>query len=151
MRRHDIWTSLFWLAFAIFICIESFHLRIGSLRNPGMGFILLGSSILLGILSISLLIQAIFSKKESNVQPLFAGTMWKRVVFILFILIAYAKVMPWTGYLFSTFILMTILFWIVQRRTWLWPLISSLLTTLITYYIFSVLLKGEFPKGFIGF
>ena len=153
MRRHDSWTGFFWLVFACFICFQSLKLGIGSLRNPGMGFILLGSSVLLGILSIFLLIRSILSRETIDVseKALFAGTMWKRVVFILFMLIMYAKIMPWAGYLLSTFILMSILFWVVQKKTWYWPLIMSLMTTFTTYYLFSVLLKGAFPRGFLGF
>jgi hypothetical protein len=151
MRKHDLWTSLFWIAFALYVCIDSIHLGIGTLRKPGMGFILFGASILLGVLSVALLLRTVLAKETSKRQPLFAGTMWRQVVFILASLLVYAKVMPWAGYLISTFVLMGLLFWIVEKKKLWWPLIMSFTTTIITYYLFSVLLKGEFPRGFLGF
>jgi hypothetical protein len=66
-------------------------------------------------------------------------------------LLIYAKLMPVAGYLLSTFLLMSFLFWIVRGKKWWWVLISSSLTTLITYYVFSVWLKGQFPEGLFSF
>jgi hypothetical protein len=151
METHDRWTSLFWLAFSIFVCIESLQLGIGKVRNPGMGFLAFGSSVLLGMLSLTLFVQALLKKEEEKTKQLFAGTLWKRLLFVLIALLMYAGFMPGLGYLVSTFLLMTLLFWILERKKLGWGLILSFLSTLITYYVFSVWLKGQFPEGPFGF
>jgi hypothetical protein len=49
---------------------------------------------------------------------------------------------------------MTFLFWILEptaKRWFFWSLIISLLTTMISYYIFSILLNCQFPMGLIEF
>jgi hypothetical protein len=124
---------------------------VGTLRKPGMGFITFGTSVLLGILSLALFLQTILKRTQGKTEPLFAGKLWGRVLFILVILLIYARVMPVAGYLVSTFFLMSLLFWVVKGQKWWWVLFSSFLTTLITYYIFSVWLKGQLPEGFFGF
>lgn len=151
MKRFDQGTGLFWLVFSIFVSIESARLGIGTLRNPGMGFMAFGTSILLGILSLILLLKTSLKKDEAKTEPQFAGKLWKRVFFVLVALIIYAKLMPLAGYLVGTFILMSFIFWIVKGQKWWWVLISSFLTTFVTYYVFSVWLRCEFPKGFFGF
>jgi hypothetical protein len=48
---------------------------------------------------------------------------------------------------------MTLLFWILEpgRMRWfLWSLVISFLTTIISYYIFSILLNCQFPMGLFG-
>jgi putative tricarboxylic transport membrane protein len=151
MKTHDRGTSLFWLALSIAILVESFRLGIGTLRNPGMGFMAFGASGLLGVLSLILFLQTYLGAEEAKSQPLFSGTLWKRVLFVLVTLAIYARLMPELGYVISTFLLMGFLFWIVRGQKWWWVLISSFLTTMATYYVFSKWLNCQFPEGILGF
>ncbi len=151
MKVHDQASSLFWLLVAIYASVESLRMGVGTLRKPGMGFITFGTSVLLGILSLALFLQATLKRDQTKTEPLFAGRLWKRVLFALVALVIYAELMPLAGYLVSTFLLMSFLFWIVKGQKWWWVLISSLLTTLATYYVFSVWLKGQLPEGLLGF
>jgi hypothetical protein len=151
MNIYDRGSSLFWLLFSVFVFIESLRLGIGTLRNPGMGFLAFGASGLLGILSLILLLQAIFKKVEIHIQPIFAGILWIRVIFILVALLIYSQVLPFGGYLVTTFFLMGSLFWIVEQQKIGRSLILSFLTTLITYFVFSKWLNCQFPEGLLGF
>ena len=130
--------------------IESLRLGIGTLHSPGMGFMTFGASVLLGILSLILFIRASIHKGEAEIKSLFFGTLWGRVLLVLITLLIYAKLMPMAGYLISTFLLMTFLFWILERKKVWSALILSFLTTMITYCIFSVWLKCQFPAGLFG-
>ena len=150
MKAHDQVSSLFWLLVSIYASIESIQMGVGTLQKPGMGFITFGTSVLLGILSLALFVRTTLRRKHAKTEPLFAGKLWKRVLLVLVALLIYAKLMPMAGYLVSTFFLMSFLFWIVKGQKWYWVLISSFLTTLITYYVFSIWLKGQLPEGFIG-
>ena len=151
MRHLDQRTSLFWLVLSIFVCAASLRLGIGTPRNPGMGFMAFGASILLGILSLTLFFQTMFKKEEVKTGSLFAGKLWKRVLVVVIALMIYAKLLPWTGYLIGTFLLMNFVFWMAKIKKWEWVLVSSFLTTVITYYVFSVWLNCQFPEGFFGF
>lgn len=151
MRRYDQGSSLFWLLFSMIILIESLRLGVGTFNNPGTGFMSLAASGLLGILSLVLFLQASLIRKAVEVKPLFSGTLWKRVAIVLIALFLYARLMPVAGYLISTFLLMAFLFWILEREKPWRVLILSIVTTASTYYLFSVLLKCEFPHGIFGF
>ncbi len=151
VKAHDQASSLFWLLVATYASIESLRMGVGTLQKPGMGFITFGTSVLLGILSLVLFLQTTLKREQAKAEPLFAGKLWRRVLLALVALLIYAELMPLAGYLVSTFFLMTFLFWIVRGQKWWWVLISSFLTTLITYYVFSVWLKGQLPEGLFGF
>lgn len=150
MKNLDRGTSLFWLVLSILVCIESVRLGIGTLRNPGMGLMAFGASALLGILSITLFLQTFFKTEEAKTESLFAGKLWTRVLLVLIALMIYAKILPLAGYLVGTFLLMSFIFWMAQFKKWWWVLVSSFLTTVITYYVFSVWLNCQFPQGLFG-
>lgn len=150
MKAYDRGSSLFWLLLSLYICIDSLRSGIGTLRNPGMGFMPFIASGLLGILSLMLFFQASFRSEEAKFTSPFSGTLWKRVIVVLIALLIYAWLMPLVGYLIATFLLMSFLFWIVKGQKWGWVVVSSFLATLITYYVFSVWLNGQFPEGLFG-
>jgi hypothetical protein len=146
MRIYDQVSSLCWLLVSIAVCVESISLGVGTLRHPGTGFMAFGVSSLLGILSLTLFSLSTLRAEEAKIQPFFSGSYWKRVFLVLLAIVAYAELMPIGGYLISTFLLMSFLFWIVKGRLG-WVLILSSATTLITYYVFSVWLNCQFPPG----
>lgn len=150
MKAYDRASALFWLFLSVAVFIESLRMGIGSLHNPGMGFMAFGASGFLGIFSLILLVQTFLRQEEGEAKPLFAGTLWKRVSLALIALLVYAIVVPTAGYLISTFLLMSFLYWVVRGQKWWWVLVSSVLTTLISYYIFSKWLNCQFPDGFFG-
>ena len=146
---YDRWSSLFWFVLSVTVFVESIHLGIGTPRSPGTGFMAFGASGLLGILSFILFLKTTL-KSEKPGEPLFAGSLWNRVAFAAIALLFYAWLMPLLGYIISTFLLMTFLFWIVRGQKWWWVLTSSFLTTIATFYLFSNLLNCQFPAGLFG-
>jgi hypothetical protein len=151
MKSYDQGSSLFWFGVSCYVCRESLQLGVGTLRNPGMGLMAFGGSILLGVFSLALFLQATTKKKTSNASPTEAPTLWHKVILVLVALLIYAKVMPLVGYLISTFLLMGFLFWIFKKGKIGWVVISSLLSTVLSYMIFSKWLNCQFPQGIFGF
>lgn len=151
MKILDLTSSLFWLLVSIAVFVESLRLGIGQVHDPGRGFITFGASSILGILSLALFLQASLRKEEGELEPLFAGKLWKRVVFVLVVLTVYSRVMPVLGYLISTFLLMNLLFWVLEKKRIPLIVLSSFLATLITYLVFSKWLNCQFPDGLLGF
>jgi len=151
MKALDQTSSLFWLLVSLSVFIESLRLGIGTLHNPGRGFLTLGASGILGILSLILFLRASLKKEEVKAQPFFAGPLWKRILLVLIVLILYSRLMPVLGYLISTFLLMTSLFFILERKKIVSVFVSSILITFVTYFVFSKWLNCQFPDGLFGF
>ena len=149
MTACDRGTSLFWLAFALAVLIESARLGVGTLGDPGTGFVTAGAAGLLAVLSLILFGKTIVAGGKGEESHVFVGTLWPRVLLVLIALGLYAKLMPIAGYLLSTFCLMTVLFWLVKGQRWWSVIASSLAATVGTYYLFSVLLKCNYPPGFL--
>jgi len=152
MKTADLASSIFWMVFSTIVCVNSMHMGTGTFKNPGMGFIGFWAAALLGVTSLVLLIQALLKKEKEKASPIFKGRLWGKVLAIFIALLLYSKFMPVLGYLLSTFILMSFLFWIVkEEQTWWRSPIYASVITIITFLVFSVLLNGQYPQGLLGF
>lgn len=150
MNKEDQGTSLFWFVLSVIVCIASVRLGIGIPQRPGMGFLPFCASALLGILSLILLISTFRKKSATSRAPLFAGKAWKKVILTLGALAAYVGLLPLLGYLPGTFLLMVFVYRLAGFEKWRWVLVSAFLTTIVTYYVFSVWLGCQFPMGFLS-
>jgi len=151
MKTLDQTSSLFWLLVSILVFAESLRIGVGTVQNPGMGFMTFGASAILGILSLVVFLQASLRKEDVRHKPLFAGTLWRRILFVLLALTVYARVMPVLGYLISTFVLMTLLFGILEKKRIKFVPLYALVATLFTHLVFSKWLNCQFPHGLFGF
>jgi putative tricarboxylic transport membrane protein len=147
----DKTTSVFWLFISIIVSVASFRLGLGKLSTPGSGFMPFGAAVLLGMLSIVYFLQAMRQKNTTDVQPLFRGLLWPKVILVFVALFAYTQLIPFGGYGAITFLLMVFLFWIAgQKKAWK-VVLYSLITTALSYYVFSKWLNLQFPAGPLGF
>jgi putative tricarboxylic transport membrane protein len=150
MKTYDQVSSGFWLLISLAVFVESIRLGIGTLHNPGRGFLTFGTSGILGVLSLVLFAQASIRREKVQPESLFAGK-WQRILFVIIVLVLYSWSMPILGYLISTFVLMTLLFWVLEKKKIGWVFVSSFLSTVVTYLVFSKWLNCQFPDGLFGF
>lgn len=147
MRYRDEIGSLFWFVFAVTVVVEALELGIGTLRRPGTGLMAFASAAILGVLSLFAMVRSALKKTGRSEENPFARTSWTRVIAVLVSLALFVRLLPAAGYLIATFLLMTFLFWVIER-TRLWKvLLMSAVVTLATYYFFSKYLNCQFPVG----
>ena len=151
MNRRDLLAGLFWLGISVFVVIQSVKSDLGSLHTPGPGFLPFWSAVILGTLSIILIVATSLRKKwEGKLVDLWRGLDWVRVIWVLLSLFLYPILLPITGYLITTFVLIAFLLCVgVRSKLWI-DVASALAITVISYVIFSTLLDVKFPKGIFG-
>jgi putative tricarboxylic transport membrane protein len=146
MNRNDRWTSFIWSCLGLHIAYEGYQLKLGSLHNPGCGFLIFGAGITLSILSLILFIRTFASKKEEN-KALWKGLQWPIGIKLMIALFAYALVLRWLGFLLATFLLMLFLFKGLVPQKWRIAFLLSIITITLTYLIFGVFLETQVPEG----
>ncbi len=151
MNRRDLLAGLFWLGISVFVVIQSVKSDLGSLHTPGPGFLPFWSAVILGTLSIILIVTTSLRKKgKGKLVDLWRGLDWNRVIWVLLSLFLYAILLPVTGYLITTFVLIAFLLCIgVRSKLWI-DVGSALAITIISYIIFCTLLDVKLPKGIFG-
>jgi putative tricarboxylic transport membrane protein len=152
MYFREILGGLFWLGISIYVCLISIPISVGSLHSPGPGFLPFWAGIIFGTFSITLVITNIVKgKKEGKISDLWKGTEWHKVILVLVSLFIYAILLPRLGYLIATSALLTLFFGMTRRqRLWV-PVVSGLVTALLSYLVFYRWLDVQLPKGMFGF
>jgi putative tricarboxylic transport membrane protein len=148
----DIFSSLFLLAFAAFVAIESCRLGLGEWNNPGAGYFSLGAASLLGIVSLLVFIKGLRKRSDkkavvSYTEPLQS----KKVIFVLGGVIVYTVLFDKAGFILSTFLMITFFLRVVFPQRWLVTLLTAVCCAVGSFLLFNVLLGAELPKGVLGF
>jgi putative tricarboxylic transport membrane protein len=151
VKKRDIISSLFWMAMGIGVCYGGYALDMGTLHDPGSGFMFFWVGIIMIGLSVGILIPAM---KETAVagelKILWTGIQWKKVVIILVALFLYAFVFVPLGFILSTVLLLIFLFKAVEPQRWSWAILGAIISTLSAYGIFHLWLRSPLPRGFLG-
>lgn len=152
MKSRDIISSLFWLSIGIGICYGGYTLDLGTLNDPGPGFMFFWVGIIMLVLSASILIRAM---KEAPVpgelkKVLWTEIRWTKIISVLGALLLYAYILDSLGFILCTILLLIFLFKVVEPQTWPKAILGAVISTLAAYGLFHFFLGSQLPKGFLG-
>ena len=149
MQRQSI-EAIFWIFIGFAICLKSSYLKVGTLSRPGPGFMPFVAGGTVGVLGLVLLFSSFLTKKAERKQALPGRLKLQPLMMILLILIAYSVFLTWLGYMISTFLFMLSLLSFGAKKGRWWVMTGiALLATLISYLIFNVWLRCNFPEGIL--
>jgi putative tricarboxylic transport membrane protein len=152
MGRSDRISGVFWLCFAILATIESRRLGMGTLHQPGPGFLFFWVNIALGIMALVVLIRAWAGKKiEGPRHAIFGGQNISKIIYVMLSLFIYILLMETVGFILVTLLLFIFLLGIIEKKRWYYTAIVSIAVTVAAYLIFETWLQSQLPKGLLGF
>ena len=138
----------FWLLIGATVSLASIKLGIGQVNNPGAGFLSFYAGLLLIILSLILAVLEIRKRKRApKLSSSFSLPVSKNLAVALCSLFGFVLILKTLGYLVSTSLFVFVLFKITVPKKWLGPLFWAIAVSLATYFLFSILLECNFPKG----
>lgn len=151
MKSRDIISSFFWMAMGIGVCYGGYDLELGSLHDPGSGFIFFWVGIVIIGLSLSILIRAMREKGvKGELKILWTEIRWKKIVSVLVALFLYAYAFAFLGFILSTVLLLIFLFKVVEPQRWSWAILGAVISTLAAYGVFQLWLGSQLPRGLLG-
>jgi putative tricarboxylic transport membrane protein len=152
MKHRDLISGIFWLAVGMILTLWSTRYTVGSIVEPGPGFLPLGLGILLIFLSIIVLLGARKSSPAAKVpSPSSAGGEWKRVAYAVLVMIVTASFFEKVGYLITFFLLVMLLMAGAGGQSWKRILLVALFTAAGVYLVFVLLLEQPLPSGILRF
>jgi putative tricarboxylic transport membrane protein len=141
--------TLFWVAVGILVCYGATRLGLGSVTEPGSGFIFFWSGLFLVILSLMPLAESLRSSAEIAQET---GEMnWAKIGLVLLSLVSYAFFLERLGFVVTTFVLLTFLLSWIERTSWARSLGVASAAALGSFAIFELWLKIRLPRGIFGF
>ena len=143
-------TLLLLVIFCTLYCLEAIRLKMGTISNPGPGFVPFFLGVFVASLSMINLIltflKAAPADPKNEDRSFSLGVMRKPMLSFLAVMV-YGLILMHLGYLVSTFLLMFFLFKVGGGNTqsWLTALIATIFTNALSYLIFGVWLGTQFP------
>jgi len=151
MRSRDLFSSVFWMLIGIGVCIGGYDLNLGTLHDPGSGFIFFWVGVIMVGLSLIILLRAIrLERKAGELKSLWSEVRWKKIISVLLALFVYAYAFTSLGFILSTFLLLIFLFKAVEPQKWSVAIMGAILSALIGYGVFQLWLGSQLPKGLLN-
>ena len=146
--NRDNAACLFFLASGAGICLWSLQYGLGTLAAPGPGFMGFCAGASVCLFSIAGLFANRGIRKGDG--KLF-GPLWRDSLLILLLLLGFALLLNFLGFMVCTFLFLLIL--VGRKRTYSWPLVLglSLGPSIVMYIVFEVWLQAHLPKGLLGY
>jgi putative tricarboxylic transport membrane protein len=104
MGKSDRISGSFWLLFSLFISYESYRLGLGTLHQPGPGFLFFWTGLIVASLAFFIILMSLRqpSPHEAKEQA-FKRSNVRKVLLVLISLFAYALFMEWLGFFSFSF------------------------------------------------
>ena len=133
------------------VCYGGYDLELGTLRDPGSGFMFFWVGILMMGLSFSILIQAMREKaKAGEMKLIWSEVQWKKILAVIVALFLYAYAFNTLGFIFCTTLILIFLFKAVEPQRWSVAVLGAILSTLSAYLVFQLWLGSQLPKGLLN-
>ena len=141
-----------WLLIGIIITTWSFRTGLGTFKEPGVGFVAFASGLF--IMAVGAIITVLRRPKTQKIGTIsekidsrFLESAPFKITYTLALLVFYALLLDFFGYIVTTFIVLFGLFFDPVGRRWAGPLLASFLSVTTTYLVFEVWLRSQLPRG----
>lgn len=143
MIRSDRWTGLFFVVLTLYFGYESWRLGLGDYHRPGAGFFPFYSSLVLGVLSLSLVFFTLRGPLEKSETWEKSG----RILMVCLATLGFALLLERLGFIGTVFVFIVFVLRAVERRGWMFCAGAGLLTSAACFVVFQVWLKVQLPAG----
>jgi len=145
--------GFFWIGIGVLICLLAWKSKIGSFREPGPGFVAFVSGLFVSMIGLIMGLSEFLSKTHlpntTDVNHKFSLTSWPRLIYTMVLLVSYGLLLNTLGYILTTFLVMSGLFYDREKSRWSLSLLASMISTMVTYFVFQVWLRCQFPRGLL--
>jgi hypothetical protein len=150
--KKDQISSIFLLLVAGIILTSSVKASLGSLGEPGSGFVPFLAAFVLAICSLLNLVFSSLKKTKEKEKPLFLfhEMNWKNLVMTLGALFAFPFLLKLLGFNLTVFGFMLFLAKAIEPRRWVIAVLFAISTTIVCYLLFVYWLKFVVERGIFG-
>ena len=146
LNNSELWGGLVGLAFGIFVIWEGYKLKIGSINDPGSGFVLFYTGILMCLFALSIIVAAI-TEGGPTVRSLWAGTRWTKPLVVIGCLALFASLLQPLGFLLSSIPLLLLLLRVIDPVRWTLAIPLAVLAPLGVWWVLKHALLIQLPSG----
>ncbi len=140
----ELWGGLVGLALGIFVIWAGQKLKIGSINDPGSGFVLFYTGILMCLFAGTIIIAAI-TEGGPSVASLWAGTRWTKPLVVIACLAAFSFLFQPLGFLLASVPLL--LLRVIDPVRWTLAIPLAVLAPIGVWWVLKRALLIQLPTG----
>ena len=151
--KADRASSMVWMGVGLLSIYGSFQLGLGTLGEPGSGFLSFLAGSFICLMALIVFLQSFLQGKgfQVKISTLWKGIRWYRSALVGLLLLVYILVLEWIGFLLTAFLIVLAMVKGVERLSWAKALLISISASAVCYLVFDKLLKAVLPRGLLGF
>ncbi len=152
MKNRDLVSSIICMALSGLFVAGA--LQQGLMRRgvPGPGLLPFLSALALFFVSLFVFVPALVQREKAESSDFFPERdSFRKILFALVALFAFGVAVEYVGYLLTTFVFMFFMARLVEPKGWGTNALRALLTAVLSYILFVVLLEVPLTKGLLGF
>ena len=146
LNNSELWGGLIGLALGGFVIWSSLRLKIGSINDPGSGYVLFYTGILMCLFAITI-IAAALTEGGPTVASRWEGARWSKPAALIVCLIVYCFALEPLGFLLSTIPLMLLLLRAIDPVRWALAIPLGVLAPLGMWWLLKHVLLIQLPAG----
>ena len=147
----DRWSSLFWFVLGAAGIYASARLGVGHTGEPGSGFMPLTASAFVCLMAALVFLQSFRQRQGRKLSELWKGVYWRRSLAVGVLTLAYVLALETLGFFITGLLLLVAVMKGLEGLGWKKTLTISVLTLVVSYVVFKVMLKSTLPVGILGF
>ncbi|QOZ23380.1 tripartite tricarboxylate transporter TctB family protein [Bradyrhizobium sp. CCBAU 51753] len=146
LNNSELWGGLIGLALGVFVIWSGLKLKLGTINDPGSGYVLFYTGILMCAFAASIIVSAV-----TEGGPSFASrwehARWSKPVLVIACLTAFAFALEPLGFLLSAIPLMLLLLRLIDPVRWSVAIPIAILAPLGMWWMLKHLLSIQLPHG----
>jgi putative tricarboxylic transport membrane protein len=149
LNNTELWGGLLGLGLALFTTRAGWSLGVGSVNDPGSGFMLFYIGLLMCVLATALIISA-FTEGGPTFASRWSGARWTKPLVVIASLSAFAVALDYVGFLISAIALLLLLLRLVDPVRWSLALPVGVLAPVVVWWVLKKGLLIQLPSGVFG-
>ncbi len=146
LNNSELWGGLIGLALGVFVIWSGIKLKIGSINDPGSGFVLFYTGLLMCVFAASIIVAAV-TEGGPTFGSRWEGARWSKPLLIIGCLTAFSFALDSLGFLLSAIPLMVLLLRVIDPVRWSLTIPLAILAPLGVWWVLKRLLLIQLPSG----
>ena len=146
LNNSELWGGLIGLALGGFVIWQGLKLKLGSIHEPGSGFVLFYVGILMCLFAASIIIASL-NEGGPTFGSRWENTRWTKPLLVIACLTAFAFSLDTFGFLLSSIPLMVLLLRVIDPVRWSLAIPIAVLAPLGMWWVLKRLLLIQLPSG----
>jgi len=146
LNNSELWGGLIGLGLGVFVIWSGLKLKLGTINDPGSGYVLFYTGILMCVFAVTIIVAAI-TEGGPTFGSRWEGTRWTKPLLVIGCLIAFAVALDPLGFLISSIPLMLLLLRVIDPARWTLAIPIAVFAPLGVWWVLKRMLLIQLPSG----